>query len=91
MSEETKNTAELTAEQLEKVAGGEGGETKSFYVKNHNGATIYRARFKSSLKLGSYLHGKTLYNCAIYDIWVFVPSDNGLPDGYVLKSDLGLF
>ena len=88
MSEETKNTAELTDKQLEKVAGGEGGETYSFEVLNLNGANIYRNQDSSSSPIGWYSFRTILFNCTQSGLWVCVPAQLGKRKGYVLRSDL---
>ena len=89
MSEETKNAAELTDKQLEKVAGGEGIGEKTFIVINPKGASIY-AFPKESRQFGTYPYKKVLHKCSQLGEWVFVPNimANEGVSGYVLMSDL---
>ena len=93
MSEETKNAAELTDKQLEKVAGGKGGEPCSFKVINHDGAIIYLIKTPIAgigyNPLGKYRYGEFLTRCTPMGDWVFVPSQLRNPSGYVKISDLG--
>ncbi len=87
MSEETKNTAELSDKQLEKVAGGKGGELNSFLVINPNGANIYLNPDKGA-RLGNYHYSRLLDSCSLRGSWVYVPGQYGKKSGYVVKSDL---
>ncbi len=90
MSEETKNTAELTDEQLEKVAGGEGGDNYSFIVTNTKGANVFPGKIEDRRR-GVYPYAKVLNNCTKSGDWVFVPFANGICSGYVKMSDLEEF
>ncbi len=92
MSEETKNTVELTDKQLEKVAGGKGGSKKRYVVIRVGGAKIYSIMDTGSNRIGSYKNGTILQqydlSCDQSGVWVFVIAQEGQRDGYVLKSDL---
>ncbi len=97
MSEETKNTAELTDKQLEKVAGGgfglsELGCGRSYSLKiitlNPKGIIVYEFADKASRQVGTYpKEAKVLAGVYEGNGWFYLDRKSNPIAGYVLASD----
>ena len=87
MSEEKKNAAELTDEQLDSVAGGEGGSDGRYYIVIAPRGTELRmfASMKSPLR-STIGYNETLKKLRIEGAYLYT-SFHGR-EGYVLLDDL---
>ncbi len=100
MSEETKNTAELTDKQLEKVAGGGFGLSelvcgRSYSLKiitNPTGIIVYEFADKASRQVGTYSkEAKVLAGVYEGNGWFYLDRKSNPIAGYVLASDFQWF